>query len=278
MGLMKKIKKSYVFTHMEVGKYTKRRTNSSQTMDVECTSGGVVTTEFISEFDEPRPTTAVRAMTAPTWSSNSLQHADRSPASSQATAVSSPPTPTNTQNTGEFPEPRRRPKPARAARSAVDMQSVYFAPGRNINTPNSTNSLYPGDKPQFDKNSASSMDYYVFTPTRRDVSATMPLDERKRHRATVKAEQATSSLHKHELAAEASTPASLPTNPFVARRKQAQQMTSQGWNAANPFDDPIINSGRGGDRSGLDPNDPRKYLNTPVYANQAGNTGLDLLA
>ncbi|KAJ1927812.1 hypothetical protein EC988_010208, partial [Linderina pennispora] len=182
-------------------------------------AGRVATTEFISEFDEPRsaPVTAVRAMTAPTWSSNSLQHADRSPASSQATtAVSSPPTPTSEHS--EFPVPRPRPKPARAARSAVDMQSVYFAPGRNIKTPNAAagSSLYPSDKPQFDKNSASSMDYYVFTPTRRDAAATMPLDERKRHRAQVKADQATSALHKHELAAEASAPASLPanTNPF----------------------------------------------------------------
>ncbi|KAJ1957916.1 hypothetical protein GGI12_004882 [Dipsacomyces acuminosporus] len=137
-------------------------------------------------------------------------------------------------------------------------------------------------RPQFDKNSASSMDYYVFAPNRRDLSA-MPLDLKKKQRGGVVAadRQNAQALHKSEIKEEANGPPSAslsPTNPFVVRRKKAQQMVEQGWNSTSPFSDPIVGSGRGG----IDPDDPRKHLTTPVYATQADaygrNTGLDLLA
>ncbi|KAJ1720557.1 hypothetical protein LPJ53_004836 [Coemansia erecta] len=350
MGLIKKIKGSYMFTHMEVGKYTKRRSAATAR---DGPQGGemtvrAATTEFISEFDRA----AEEAQREQQWradeeekrqrrqqqqqqqhakqartnsvetlpvehleeshsravrqshqlgkykSSMELSAAQRerqgtlpyaalqSPqsASSPATTAVSTPSASPFNNTAdtfgeseEQPIPRPRPKGARSARSAVDMQSVYFAPGRNVTMTNQQKqrvSMYPTDNkpPTFDKNSASSMDYYVFAPTRRDLS-TMPLDARRRARGMIAPEDKPAPvLHANETRAEAERAAS--TNPFVERRKKAQELVSEGWDSASPFTDPLVGSGRGG----IDPNDPRKYLNTPMYANQAGSGGVDLLA
>ncbi|KAI8318591.1 hypothetical protein GQ54DRAFT_77252 [Martensiomyces pterosporus] len=389
MGLMKKIKNSYLATHMEVGKYTKRRANGSSSArdfpsnDADYAVTGTVRPvagEFISEFDQAAddlrreqeraarmqpPSMARRTATEPQWSTRgaetlddssivdsrgrTLQHkrtdnfrqlshykssidvasssrsrsqrreemlagasspgsvlpfagasASSLSASQTTTAVSTPGSSPFGDSSNDFgatteqpaPVPRARPKGARAGRSAINTQSVYFAPGRNITVPNQVvgavagSTLSPGERrPQFDKNSASSMDYYVFTPTRRDLSS-MPLDMKKKHRGMVAPDsQLAKSLHRNEVREEANSPVSPMSpvnanNPFVARQKKAQQMVDQGWNSTSPFEDPVVGSGRGG----INPDEPRKYLTTPVYANQAGgttfgpNAGVDLLA
>ncbi|KAJ1896986.1 hypothetical protein LPJ66_003659 [Kickxella alabastrina] len=360
MGLMKKIKGSYMFTHMEVGKYTKRRgaSTSRESIDVHATTTGhgtirAATTEFISEFDraaeeaqreeqwqaeeqkwrqhrheqklrharansietlstehlEDAHSAAIRQQQKqkqkqpalsrykssmelsasqryqqipPGASSGSLPYASvQSPqsGSSRTTAVSTPQASPFEEDLGAFgaePVPRSRPRGARTARSNMDMQSVYFAPGRNVTMTNQQKqrvSIYPmaDEKPQFNKNSASSMDYYVFTPTRRDVSA-MPLDSKRRTRGVIAPEEMMApELHQNEVDAEAERASK---NPFVERRMKARVLVNEGWDSASPFTDPLIGSGRGG----VDPNDPRKYLNTPMYANQAGTGGVDLLA
>ncbi|KAJ2378515.1 hypothetical protein IW150_000750 [Coemansia sp. RSA 2607] len=331
MGLIKKIKGSYMFTHMEVGKYTKRRLPASA-RDAPPSEMTVraATTEFISEFDRAaaeaqreqqwqadeaekrqrrqqareartnssetlpvEPLTEQHLRAAPVLgrykSSVELSLAQRerqgalpytgqpSPASTAvSTPSASPFSATADTFEAEQPIPRPRPKGARSARSTVDMQSVYFAPGRNVTMTNQQKqraSVYPAEnKPTFDKNSASSMDYYVFAPTRRDISS-MPLDARRRARGVIAPEDKPApELHAMETKAEAERAVS--TNPFVERRKKAQVLVAEGWNSASPFTDPLVGSGRGG----IDPNDPRKYLNTPMYANQAGSGGVDLLA
>ncbi|KAJ2825680.1 hypothetical protein FBU31_003647 [Coemansia sp. 'formosensis'] len=155
----------------------------------------------------------------------------------------------------------------------MDMQSVYFAPGRNVSMTNQQKqrlSVYPADVPRFDKNSASSMDYYVFTPTRREVSQ-LPFDAKRRTRVLVAPDESPSpSLHQE--------PEGLPTNPFVERRKKAQQVakspTSERWESPGPSSPFADQPGSGGSAD-----EPRRYLNTPVYAGQGGgSTGLDLLA
>ncbi|KAI9500881.1 hypothetical protein GGI25_005931 [Coemansia spiralis] len=233
MGLIKKIKGSYMFTQMEVGKYTKRRSPGHKEMPAR-------PSEFIFEFDESREhsiETLPRSQTQPmplTHHQSSMELSN--PRSPSATVVESPTV---------------RPRPtARAARSTMDMQSVYFAPGRNVT---------------HDRTAASSVDYYVFTPSHGELKA-MPLDKRRQHRGVVA--PARGSVHQAEPEAEKSN------NPFVERRRAAQGLAVQGWGSSAPFDDPIVGSGRGG----IDPNDPRKYLNTPLYANQAGAGGVDLLA
>ncbi|KAJ2721605.1 hypothetical protein GGI07_003842 [Coemansia sp. Benny D115] len=342
MGLIKKIKGSYMFTQLEVGKYTKRRGNTAaRDASAETTAPGMVraaTTEFVSEFDraaeeaqrerqwqqreaekrrqrhaagsnETLPVAPLDHSTVPSRqvlgrhrSSMELSASQRdrytqsgtlpyaalqSPqsAGSQTTTVASTPdgspfTATADSFGTDQPIPRPRPRGARGARSTVDMQSVYFAPGRNVTMTNQQKqrmSVYPvaEDKPSFDKNSASSTDYYVFTPARRDV-ARMPLDARRKTRALVAPEENSgSALHEREVQAEADRAAAVAaTNPFVERRRKAHVLANEGWNSASPFDDPLVGSGRGG----IDPNDPRKHLNTPMYANQAGSGGLDLLA
>ncbi|KAJ2866642.1 hypothetical protein GGI22_001233 [Coemansia erecta] len=309
MGLIKKIKGSYMFTHMEVGKYTKRR---AQSQKGEAVSAPPVVrpAEFISEFDyaaqemqlEKRKvmqrshtdsnivgsrhglphcrssielTPMQRQRMGQSSPSSTLSRATTAVASTQSPAAS-PFAPTDAF-IDQQPAPRPRPKgTARGARSTADMQSVYFAPGRNISMTNQQKqrqSVYPGEKDiaGFDKHSASSVDYYVFTPSKRDM-ASMPLDARRRQlRGGVVTydHNPPESLHRSETMAEAGT-----NNPFVERRRMAHELNAQGWNSATPFDDPIVGSGRGG----INPNDPRKYLNTPLYASQTGAGGVDLLA
>ncbi|KAJ1800151.1 hypothetical protein LPJ56_006538 [Coemansia sp. RSA 2599] len=360
MGLIKKIKGSYMFTQFEVGKYTKRRSPSSA-RDMGMQAGEMTirpaTTEFISEFDraadealqeqrwqqqeeerrqrrlrpgQPR-TNSIETLPADKLeeahgaavrqrqrqqsqlgkykSSMELSATQRerqqqqqagangilpyaalqSPDSSSSQATTAVSTPDASPfggsadqfGSGDQPIARPRPKGARSARSNMDMQSVYFAPGRNVTMTNQQKqrmSVYPtaastGDgKPVFDKNSASSVDYYVFSPNKRDLSS-MPLDARRRARGVVAPEEKPAdALHASEAKAEAERAAS--TNPFVERRKKAQALASEGWVSESPFTDPLVGSGRGG----VDPSDPRKYLNTPLYANQAGSGGVDLLA
>ncbi|KAJ2488511.1 hypothetical protein IWW37_004741 [Coemansia sp. RSA 2050] len=301
MGLIKKIKNSYVFTQLEVGKYTKRRNGSNNAArDQSSETHGTIRaggSEFISAFDQaadevrreqlsasaetiksvpsiPRfKSTVELSATQRTHQTGPLPYAE----SRGTTAVSTPQTSPFSDTADAFDEqplPRARPKGARAARSTMDMQSVYFAPGRNVSMTNQQKqrlSVYSTDVPRFDKNSASSMDYYVFTPTRREV-AQMPLDARRRTRGHVAPDEAPSpSLH-HE-------PEGLPTNPFVERRKKAQLMAkspvSERWEdhgPSSPFADQSGGSGMA--------DEPRRYLNTPVYASQSGRSpnGLDLLA
>ncbi|KAI9482297.1 hypothetical protein LPJ78_002353 [Coemansia sp. RSA 989] len=303
MGILKRIKNSYVFTHMEVGKYTKRRAPSQPT---EIGIIRAAPTEYFDEFDraaselraeqiaEARQRSARNASnSAETLGDSGTRHMSRARSSmdltaaqrerlSGRTAVSSPRaingspvSPPDSASAGEA-VPRPRPRPARTARSNADMQSVYFAPGRNVKMTNQQKqrmSMYPADTemPAFDKNSASSTDYYVFTPSvRQQPSQPMPLDiRRKQMRGMIAPEpHSASELHRAEELREQET------NPFVERRRKAHKMAVEGWDSAAPFDDPLIGSGRGG----IDPNHPRKHLNTPVYANQAGSSGLDLLA
>ncbi|KAJ2706291.1 hypothetical protein FB645_001686 [Coemansia sp. IMI 203386] len=353
MGLIKKIKSSYMFTQFEVGKYTKRRSPSSA-RDGNMQGGEMTirpaTTEFISEFDraaeeaqreqrldeEERRQRRLKAgqprtNSAETLPVSALEEAhgaavrqqqqrqqqlnkykssmelsstqrDRqqnlvngtlpyaalqSPQSGSSQATTAASTPDGSpfeasadqfgNGSGDQPIPRPRPKGARGARSNMDMQSVYFAPGRNVTMTNQQKqrmSVYPTDKPAFDKLSASSVDYYVFSPNKRELS-NIPLDARRRARGIVAPEESPAdALHASETKAEAERAAAMSTNPFVERRKKAQVMASQGWDSASPFTDPLVGSGRGG----VDHSDPRKYLNTPMYANQAGSGGVDLLA
>ncbi|KAJ2860132.1 hypothetical protein GGH94_005708 [Coemansia aciculifera] len=297
MGLIKKIKNSYVFTQFEVGKYTKRRNGSNTARDQSTEAHGTVRAspgnEFISAFDqaadevrrEQLSGSAETIGAAPSIqrfkSSVELSATQRAQAgplayaeSRGSTAVSTPqasPFSDTADNFDGQPLPRARPKGARAARSTMDMQSVYFAPGRNVSMTNQQKqrlSVYATDVPRFDKNSASSMDYYVFTPTRREV-AQMPLDAKRRTRGLVAPDEAPSpSLHQE--------PEGLPTNPFVERRKKAQQMarspTVERWESHGPSS-PFADQSSGGGSA----DEPRRYLNTPVYA--SGSTkGLDLLA
>ncbi|KAJ1845447.1 hypothetical protein LPJ70_002495 [Coemansia sp. RSA 2708] len=283
MGILRRIKNSYVFTQLEVGKYTKRRTSANQA------ELGVVRAVYEDEFDraanelraeqlaeEHRKRSAQSAETLAVGSAHGVARVrssmDLTAAQRQRldgrTAVSTPAT------SPDAYEVRARPRPTRTARSNADMQSVYFAPGRNVSMTNQQKqrqSVYPTEElPSFDKNSASSTDYYVYAPSARQRAQT-PLDARRRQmRGQIRAQPLSAGeLHRSEELAEPQT-----TNPFVERRRKAHKMVEQGWNSAAPFDDPLVGSGRGG----IDPNHPRKHLNTPVYANQAGTVGLDLLA
>ncbi|KAJ1661773.1 hypothetical protein IW140_006447 [Coemansia sp. RSA 1813] len=312
MGLIKKIKGSYVFTHMEVGKYTKRRAQA-QKGEVLSAPPVVRPAEFVSEFEYAaeemqREEMQVSAMQRSHTDSGIMpgprhnlphcrssielsqrQRGSPSPSSTLSRATTavgstqspaSPFAPTDAFIDQQQPIPRPRPKGARGARSTVDMQSVYFAPGRNVSMTNQQKqrqSVYPGESVGgFDKHSASSVDYYVFTPSKREISS-MPLDARRRqlrNGVVTYDQKPADSLHRSETVAEtASVPKSM-NNPFVERRRKAHELNAQGWNSASPFDDPLIGSGRGG----IDPNDPRKYLNTPLYASQTGAGGVDLLA
>lgn len=309
MGLIKKLKGSYMFTHMEVGKYTKRRTNNTP----DAKGFGQHGNEFIDEFDRAaeelrqeeeelarqrhkqrmdrqnssatlgsRPANGLMSPGAPPQvqrfqSTIELSSGVMSPPatlSRATTAVSTPQaSPFDDISASSFPTnrplPRARPRGARTARSAADMQSVYFAPGRNIPA-SQQKQQQPANALKFDKMSASSMDYYVYTPTRQEISA-LPLEARRKgHRGVVAPEnRLAAQIHKDELKTPEAT-----SNPFIERRRRAEQRTAEGYDSASPFDDPLVGSGRGG----IDPDQPRKYLNTPVYANQAGSYGLDLLA
>ncbi|KAJ1823685.1 hypothetical protein GGH91_000224 [Coemansia sp. RSA 2671] len=300
MGLIKKIKNSYVFTQLEVGKYTKRRNGSNTARDQNTETHGTIRpggSEFISAFDQAAEEVRREQLSAsaetirsvpsiPRFKStvdlSATQRAHQSGPLAYAesrgtTAVSTPQTSPFSDTADSFdgqPLPRARPKGARAARSTMDMQSVYFAPGRNVSMTNQQKqrlSVYTTDVPRFDKNSASSMDYYVFTPTRREV-AQMPLDAKRRTRGHVAPDELPSpSLHQE--------PEGLPTNPFVERRKKAQLMAkspvSERWEDHGPSS-PFADQGGGGSSA----DEPRRYLNTPVYASQSGRSpnGLDLLA
>ncbi|KAJ2552326.1 hypothetical protein EV175_003358 [Coemansia sp. RSA 1933] len=316
MGLMKKIKGSYMFTHMEVGKYTKRRTQNQKGETAVPAPPAMRPTEFVSEFEyvaqemqleEQRKrqvmqrshtdsgvigssrhglphcrssielSPAQRQRMGQSSPSSTLSRATTAVASAQSPAAS-PFAPTDAFIDQQQPIPRPRPRGARGARSTVDMQSVYFAPGRNISMTNQQKqrqSMYPDEKDlaSFDKHSASSVDYYVFTPSKREM-ASLPLDARRRQlRGGVVTydHRPAETLHRSETLAEAG---GVNNNPFVERRRKAHELNAQGWNSATPFDDPIVGSGRGG----VDPDNPRKYLNTPLYASQTGAGGVDLLA
>ncbi|KAJ2884568.1 hypothetical protein IWW38_005413 [Coemansia aciculifera] len=319
MGLIKKIKNSYVFTQLEVGKYTKRRTASNPARDHSGpteSSGGVVraaqaagpsSSEFISAFSDQAhgadssdtinfsTSTISNAPTMQRFRSTAelssaqrkAQQGPMSPPLSYAdsrgtTAVSTPNSAASSADdafSGVVPRPR--PQGARAARSTVDMQSVYFAPGRNVSMTNQQKqrlSMYPAagaeaTSPHFDKNSASSMDYYVFTPTRREI-AQLPFDAKRRtNRGRVAPDESPSpSLHQEQEPVE--------TNPFVERRKRAHQMSLSPTSPTTPT--PPASQKRWDCRES---DEPRRYLNTPVYADQAGGRsggglakGLDLLA
>ncbi|KAJ2633811.1 hypothetical protein GGF44_003657 [Coemansia sp. RSA 1694] len=311
MGLIKKIKNSYVFTQLEVGKYTKRRNASNPARDHGSETGGVVravttgNSEFISAFDhavddfqrQPANNSAETIgsarggapaiqrfkstveLSAPQRQAAAMKSPLAYAESRGTTAVSTPQaSPFSDEASDAFgePAPRPRPKGARAARSTMDMQSVYFAPGRNVSMTNQQKqrlSVYPAEAaalPHFDKNSASSMDYYVFTPTRREV-AQLPFDAKRRtNRGVVAPDESPSpELHREEEA--------VSSNPFV-ERKRAQMAKSptplqQRWDCHSPS--PFADQAQGGSE-----NEPRRYLNTPVYASQTGGStkGLDLLA
>ncbi|KAJ2744786.1 hypothetical protein GGI20_002679 [Coemansia sp. BCRC 34301] len=305
MGLIKKIKNSYVFTQLEVGKYTKRRNASNPARDHGPeNSGGVVRaattggSEFISAFDHVDDKHGRSAETIgpiqrfkSTVELSATQRAQQAGAKSPlgyaesrvTTAVSTPQASPFSDGAADGfgssaePIPRVRPKGARAARSTIDMQSVYFAPGRNVSMTNQQKqrlSMYPSDAespPRFDKNSASSMDYYVFTPTRREITQ-LPFDAKRRTtRGIVAPDKSPSpSLHQEDTAAS--------TNPFVERRKKAQLARSptslQHWDCHSPtppFADKFPS---------ISDDEPRRYLNTPVYGSRTGvsTAGLDLLA
>ncbi|KAJ1857725.1 hypothetical protein GGH12_000669 [Coemansia sp. RSA 1822] len=323
MGILKRIKNSYVFTQLEVGKYTKRRV-SAQNDGVRA-----ATTEQLDEFDRAAAelraeqmadaervrrgmrstsqsveTLAARGV-ARVRSSMDLTATQRerlggrtavstpnpsvwSPSSSELRSPSSSSGPRSPTNSGprspasdsymrsptsdSYGSVQPRPRPARTGRGATEMQSVYFAPGRNVTTTNQQKqrqSVYPTEVPTFDKNSASSTDYYVYAPTSRQM-ASAPLDARRRELRGIIGPEPHGDMHRREELNEVNG----STNPFVERRRKAQKMVVEGWGSATPFDDPLVGSGRGG----IDPNHPRKYLHTPVYANQTGSAGLDLLA
>ncbi|KAJ2807451.1 hypothetical protein H4R20_001288 [Coemansia guatemalensis] len=325
MGILKRIKGSYMFTQLEVGKYTKRRTSNQQSnnspneMVVR-----PVTTGFVSEFD--RAADELRAeqmaeqqqkqqrrrqkqlqqsagMDTSSYSSETLAN-DRQMGRVRSsmdltatqrerlggrTAVSTPQSP---ESNGGFESVRPRPRPrptARSARSNADMQSVYFAPGRNVTTTNQRHqrmSMYPSESspslippPAFDKNSASSTDYYVFTPSSNELSGVALENRRKHMRGIVAPEKRTApEVHRHEARMEAEQ---VSTNPFVERRRRASPTTpaavEQEW-TTQPLSSAFLPDAAGYNGGGIDPNHPRKHLNSPVYANQAGSNGLDLLA
>ncbi|KAJ2162793.1 hypothetical protein GGF46_000356 [Coemansia sp. RSA 552] len=307
MGLLKRIKNSYVFTQLEVGKYTRRRTSGQHEAAV-----GVVrpamSEEFISEFDraaeelraeqdaEERRQQQQQSYSADTLamravgrvrSSMDLTAAQRErldkrgDGSSPRTAVASPQTASPSPSDAGLPGTvRARPRPTRAARSQADIQSVYFAPGRNVTMTNQQRqrmSVYASEEPlpSFDKNSASSTDYYVYAPTANQM-AQVPLDQRRRQlRGLVQPEpRMAPEMHRDEVQAECER---LPTtNPFVQRSQQKSRSPAmpQAWDCHTPFSDTPAASAFGV----IDPNHPRKHLNTPVYANQTGSSGLDLLA
>ncbi|KAJ2829723.1 hypothetical protein IWW50_000689 [Coemansia erecta] len=289
MGIFKRIKNSYVFTQLEVGKYTKRRT-SANGAEIGTIRAGTVSS--VDEFDRAGAELQAEQLAEERARSTSRsaetlagRHVGRVRSSMDLTAaarerlggrtaVSTPQTSPTPASFDAEVRPRPRPRPARTARSTAEMQSVYFAPGRNVTMTNQQKqrmSTYPKDSlPSFDKNSASSTDYYVFAPTARQMS-TAPLDARRRQMRGVVGPEEDRDPHRRE---ELSEIHAQSTNPFVERRRNAHKMVEQGWNSSSPFDDPLVGSGRGG----IDPNHPRKHLNTPVYANQAGSMGLDLLA
>ncbi|KAJ2005758.1 hypothetical protein GGI04_002125 [Coemansia thaxteri] len=260
MGLIKKIKNSYVFTQFEVGKYTKRRNGGGGSGGSSSGSKGPGTprsaggSEFISAFDEVADEIQASSSVSTLGRGDRVQRAGSSAElavgyTSTASTAASTPQASPFEGGGGV---RARPAGARAARSTMDMQSVYFAPGRNVAAASAKRqSVYPGEVPRFDKQSASSVDYYVFTPTRRDLAA-LPLDARRRTTRGVVApdEKPSPDLHRDDFAS---------TNPFVERRRKAHVA------AASP---PVPASAV----------PARKYLTTPVYANQSGTTGLDLLA
>ncbi|KAJ2539076.1 hypothetical protein IWW35_006093 [Coemansia sp. RSA 1878] len=323
MGILTRIKNSYVFTQLEVGKYTKRRASgqndgvraatteqldefdraaaelrAEQMADAERVRRGMRSTSQSVETLAARGVARVRssmdltatqrerlggrtAVSTPNpsvWSPNSSEMRSPSSSSGQWSPTNSGPrSPASdsfmrSPTSDSYGSVQPRPRPARANRGAADMQSVYFAPGRNVTTTNQQKqrqSVYPTEVPTFDKNSASSTDYYVYAPTSRQM-ATAPLDSRRRELRGIVGPEQHGDLHRREELNEVNG----STNPFVERRRKAQKMAVEGWGSATPFDDPLVGSGRGG----IDPNHPRKYLHTPVYANQAGSAGLDLLA
>ncbi|PIA12586.1 hypothetical protein COEREDRAFT_84025 [Coemansia reversa NRRL 1564] len=309
MGILKRIKGSYMFTQMEVGKYTKRRTTNQGSNSPEMVVRPV-TTGFVSEFDraadelraeqmieqqrrrQKQLTGMENSQSSETLSNDrqigrvrssmDLTSAQRERMDGR-TAVSTPQSP---ESNGNFETVRPRPRPnGRSARSNADMQSVYFAPGRNITTTNQRYqrmSVYPSesspslDTQTFDKNSASSTDYYVFTPSNNELSGVALENRRKHIRGIVAPEKRSASqVHRDEERKEAENPS---TNPFVERRRRrkASPSADQEWKTL-PLNSTFLPDTPEYDGA-IDPNHPRKHLNTPVYANQTGTNGLDLLA
>ncbi|KAJ2076864.1 hypothetical protein H4R24_005459 [Coemansia sp. RSA 988] len=146
-------------------------------------------------------------------------------------------------------------------------------------------SMYPSESspsliPQcFDKNSASSMDYYVFTPSSNELGGVTLENRRKHMRGIVAPENRMApEVHRQEVRMETEN---VSTNPFVERRRRASPTPNaeQEWMTQTLNGAFLPNTtGYDGGSGGIDPNHPRKHLNSPVYANQAGTNGLDLLA
>ncbi|KAJ2344222.1 hypothetical protein GGF43_005500, partial [Coemansia sp. RSA 2618] len=253
MGIFKRIKNSYVFTQLEVGKYTKRRT-SANGAEIGTIRAGTVSS--VDEFDRAGAELQAEQLAEERARSTSRsaetlagRHVGRVRSSMDLTAAARERlggrTAVSTPQTSPTPasfdaEVRPRPRPARTARSTAEMQSVYFAPGRNVTMTNQQKqrmSTYPKDSlPSFDKNSASSTDYYVFAPTTRQMS-TAPLDARRRQMRGVVGPEEDRDPHRRE---ELSEIHAQSTNPFVERRRNAHKMVEQGWNSSSPFDDPLV--------------------------------------
>ncbi|KAJ2365784.1 hypothetical protein H4S02_010610, partial [Coemansia sp. RSA 2611] len=149
MGLIKKIKNSYVFTQLEVGKYTKRRNGNNTARDQNTETHGTIRpggSEFIGAFDQAAEEVRREQLSAsaetirsvpsiPRFKStvdlSATQRAHQSGPLAYAesrgtTAVSTPQTSPFSDTADSFdgqPLPRARPKGARAARSTMDMQS-----------------------------------------------------------------------------------------------------------------------------------------------------------
>ncbi|KAJ2805927.1 hypothetical protein H4R21_001075 [Coemansia helicoidea] len=303
MGILKRIKGSYVFTQLEVGKYTRRR-GAARRSDSGAETPRTAP-DFVSEFDraaeeelyeaqlaaaederrQRAPRTAETSCSAETLagrpatqvrSSVDLTAAQRERLGG-LTAVSTPlssPRPSLQPASGDaavFDTARPRPHAARAARSTVDMQSVYFAPGHNVTLTNrqqqKQQQMADGWAPSssvsaIDRSSASSTDYYLFSPSPRETSHAPLTARRQQLRGVVRADTlAGADLHRQCLDEPAAPPRS-STNPFAARRRGAARPPPH----AGLFDD-------GADD--LDPYHSRRYLNTPVYADIHGS---DLLA
>ncbi|KAJ2708869.1 hypothetical protein H4R19_004536 [Coemansia spiralis] len=313
MGILKRIKGSYVFTHLEVGKYTRRR-GAPRRGDGTAADGSETPRTapvFVSEFDRAAeeelyeaqlaaaaaeserqqqvPHTATTSYSAETLAARPATQVQSSVDLTAAqrerlgglTAVSTPqssPRPSPhpaSPDTAAFDTPQPRPRPTRVARSTVDIQSVYFAPGRNVTLTNrqrqqqmaegSSQSSSSSPVPAFNKGSASSTDYYLFSPSPREVSQA-PLEARRLQlRGIVRADTHTGAdLHRHCVDELPVASVRSITNPSVARRQGAPLLPPP---HAGLFDDGV---------GGIDPKHPRKYLNTPIYTDAHG--GSDLLA
>ncbi|KAJ1725910.1 hypothetical protein LPJ61_005557 [Coemansia biformis] len=315
MGIMKRIKGSYVFTQLEVGKYTRRR-GAVPRGDGGSAEVARAAPNFVSEFDrvaeeelyeaqiaaaaeERRQQQVLRAATT-SYSAETLATRPATQVRSSVdltaaqrerlgglTAVSTPqtspqPSPQpSSADVAAYCTARPRPRAARTARSTVDIQSVYFAPGRNITVTNQQRQQMAADGPQsspvpaFNKGSASSTDYYLFSPSPRE-AAQVPLTARRQNlRGVVLADTGAADLHRQCVDAPVLPAApDASTNPFVARRRTVRS----DWRPVNTPPPPPPHAVLFSDVGGIDPNHPRKHLNTPIYAGVHATDGVDLLA